>query len=192
MTISGTSVKSLVLSLHTYYSLHFNIDRFINEDKTVAAERFPGINKQNKWLDILFPSVSCICWRLYCLYLVILVLNVRLSSSLFPLLLPQPQKSLHPLSLSLCATLSSSSFHPSWLPLSPSYRKSKSESVFIQSRFPWVSLTRVCVCVCMCVCVCVCVCVRVCVCVCVCVCERGKSEVFTRTLIKPPFYQLKW
>ena len=74
-------------------------------------------------------------------------------------------------------------FFPSVLPLSPSHRKSKSESVFIQSPFPWVSLSSVCVCV----------------------CRGDKSEVFTHThtserslylepvsraLIKPPFYLL--
>lgn len=85
--------------------------------------------------------------QLYCRYLVILVLNVRLSSSRFPLLLPQPQKSLHPLPLlSLPPFLLPLSIHLASLSLSLSlaYRKSKSESVFTQRQFPWVSLTRVC------------------------------------------------
>lgn len=67
------------------------------------------------------------------------------SASLFPLLLPQPQKSPHPLFLYHSSLFLSATpfFHISiHLSSSPSRRRSKSESVFTQSRFSRVSPSR--------------------------------------------------
>lgn len=93
--------------------------------------------------------------QLYFIHSVILVLNIRLSSSQFPFLLPQPQKSPHPLSPYHSSRALSFSVPPLLLSIhlaSFSHHESKSESVFIQSQFPSVSPSSVCAGVCVCAC----------------------------------------
>lgn len=118
--------QQLPLTVHTYYPLHFNIDRCY---KT------------------LLPSLSnfqALILRDKALRSVCLQFNVRLCVFVPPFVAPTtkitpPSLSVPLLSLPLCHPFFHISIH---LSSSPSHHRSKSESVFTQSRFSRVSPSR--------------------------------------------------
>lgn len=131
-------------SPHNYYLLHFCIDPLTQP----SMAHFQGLINEGIAAAANFHPPLCF------LYLGIPALNVPFSTSLFPFLLPQPQKSPHPLppyhssfAVPPLLLLLLLSIHLPFFFLLP-LTANLNLSLYLYKTVPRVSLSRVCVCAC--------------------------------------------